>query len=68
MEFKARKSFVSFAPQAELYKTLHVKEYTDDEYASTWYNAKEIAAVKAECTSTVELIERHEESAPLVRS
>lgn len=59
MEFTARKSVVSFAPQAELYKTLHVKEYTDDEYASTWYNAKEIAAVKAECTSTVELIERH---------
>ena len=51
------KKTVSFAPQAAVYRTTHVNDYSNEEYDAVWYSPKEIDLVKAECALTVTMMQ-----------
>lgn len=55
---RKRPRAVSFNPEVISQEILHVNNYSDDEWTSTWYTRKDFRAMKKECQMTVNLVER----------
>jgi hypothetical protein len=47
---------VTFSPDVMLYHVRHISDYSHEEIRTVWYDHVDLAAVKAECVSTVIMI------------
>eukprot|EP00536_Pseudo-nitzschia_multiseries_P001535 jgi/Psemu1/300813/fgenesh1_kg.19_\ len=61
---KSKKS-VSFLPNALMYRTKHINNYTQEEIQRTWYDAKELTDIALNC---MEIVTAAKSEAPVIPS
>ena len=47
---------VNFEPKVHIRKSLHLNNFTDEEFAATWYTSQEFLEIKLECQQTLQMI------------
>ena len=50
---RRRKKSVTFSPSVLMYRTMHIKNFTDEEIDNTWYNAEEMKSIVNECVKII---------------